>query len=716
MSVPTATPATSPDMLTHALAYAAKGWAVFPVYEIQGDGKCACRGSRVCQPGKHPRNAHGVSEATTDAGAIRAWWRQWPAAGIGIATGARSGLVVVDVDPRNDGDVNLPAWEASNGALPPTATVLTGGGGTHLVFYGSGKFPKELCKGVDLKSDGGYIVAAPSLHVSGRRYIWDAGQPDEPSLLPASIAALTVAASTRPVDPGADVTTSRLYAAFAALGLIQGPCGDGHMAVRCPWEHEHTGGVTAYSSCVLYSPRRPGGLGGIGCSHSHGDRVKPQSVAAWLDAHHPGVLPPPPERTLSGVQSVARPRALTSTRPADRPEDWTAALARDRFERVVATPGNVALLLGHLPAWHGCVALDSLAGIIRWAADAPPIPGLQGPRKGDEIAGWHADYLSQWMLSQAGEYSCQLSRESAGATLDLVAHQHQYDPLVDWLSSLQWDGRGRLSRWLTTYLDAEDTPHVRIAGSRWLISAVARGLQHGCQADHALVLESRRHGSGKTTALRILGGDYYGAMPSLDDRVRAAAAVRGRWIIEIGELAAIRGRASEATKDFLTTCVDRYRPAYGRYDIAAPRSCVFAGTTNESSYLEDPTGSRRWWPVRIGELDRDALVADRDQLIAEAVTLYRNGEQWHPTRDEEAILLEQSSERYEGDPWTDRVESYLQGRGSVTDSELLVSAVGLDPDRCGRVEQRRITAIMTRLDWHRGRLRNGNLRPRGWTK
>jgi hypothetical protein len=177
------TPALHPEHLAEALRYAAQGWPVFPVWWVE-NGQCAC-GNADCQhPGKHPIGKlapNGRNSATTDPETIKRWWRQYPKANIGIPTGPESGLVVVDLDPRNGGSV-----EKLPGNLPLTLTAKTGGGGWHyyLVHPGDGfRFPKALpgCEGADLKVAGGYVLAPPSTHVSGRRYSWE--MPPETTLL-----------------------------------------------------------------------------------------------------------------------------------------------------------------------------------------------------------------------------------------------------------------------------------------------------------------------------------------------------------------------------------------------------------------------------------------------------------------------------------------------------------------------------------------------------
>jgi hypothetical protein len=162
-------------MVCDALRYASEGLAVFPVYEIRdvdGERRCACGKEDCASPGKHPRTRNGVKDATTHEARIRAWWVQWPNANIGVATGR--GRIVLDIDPRNGGWESLAELQEEYGPLPATKTAITGGGGRHFWFSGpSGVGGRVIRPGVDLKADGGYVVAPPSVHVSGGTYRWE---------------------------------------------------------------------------------------------------------------------------------------------------------------------------------------------------------------------------------------------------------------------------------------------------------------------------------------------------------------------------------------------------------------------------------------------------------------------------------------------------------------------------------------------------------------
>ena len=168
-------------LLDEALRYAAAGIPVFPLHWVKQDGNCSCRQGALCQAkGKHPRIKNWNEEATTDAAKIKAWWEKAPSANIGIPMGEKSGRVALDVDTRHGGDSSLALLVDEFAALPNTITATTGGGGKHYIF----KYTEELAlknvvgfrDGLDIRTQGGMIVAAPSIHHSGNQYMWDSGK------------------------------------------------------------------------------------------------------------------------------------------------------------------------------------------------------------------------------------------------------------------------------------------------------------------------------------------------------------------------------------------------------------------------------------------------------------------------------------------------------------------------------------------------------------
>lgn len=150
------------------------GWPVVPVHNI-ADGRCSCRGrSAGCKPGKHPRTQHGIKQGTCNLRTIWDWWCDWPEANVGVVVGGESGILVIDVDPRNGG--NLKRAQELIGTLPPAPTVRTGGGGLQKYFaWPPGKLrkPKRFPRGIDiLLGDRNLAIAPPSMHLSGNTYGW----------------------------------------------------------------------------------------------------------------------------------------------------------------------------------------------------------------------------------------------------------------------------------------------------------------------------------------------------------------------------------------------------------------------------------------------------------------------------------------------------------------------------------------------------------------
>jgi hypothetical protein len=202
-----------------------------------------------------------------------------------------------------------------------------------------------------------------------------------------------------------------------------------------------------------------------------------------------------------------------------------------------------------------------------------------------------------------------------------LALHHCFHPVRDYLDELRWDGVPRIDRWLTTYGGADDSEYVRAVGALMLTAAVRRVRQPGCKFDEMLVLENPEQGNNRSSALQLLAVRrewFSDNLPLGRDAKETIEALSGRWIVEASELHGMRNADIDKVKAFASRGVDRARMAYARTTTEAPRQCVIIGTTNNEKYLRDLTGNRRFWPVRTGRFDLDALKRDRDQLWAEA--------------------------------------------------------------------------------------------------
>lgn len=237
--------------------------------------------------------------------------------------------------------------------------------------------------------------------------------------------------------------------------------------------------------------------------------------------------------------------------------------------------------------------------------------------------------------------------------------QFQRDPLKDYLQSIAWDGAPRLDTWLIDHASVPDSDYSRAISSKYLISAIARTYQPGCKVDTMLILQGRQ-GAKKSMMLQVLVGEQYFTdhienIQDKDSRIQ----LQGPMIIEFSELDAFSKKEASAVKAFVTTQVDRFRAPYAKAISKVPRRCVFAGTTNDTEFLRDQTGGRRFWPVRTGDIDIDGIKANREQILAEAVYRYKHGEEWWLGGKAEAEAMEHQEAVREKDTWEDMVTNYM---------------------------------------------------------
>jgi hypothetical protein len=289
-------------------------------------------------------------------------------------------------------------------------------------------------------------------------------------------------------------------------------------------------------------------------------------------------------------------------------------------------------------------------------------------------------------------------------TIDAVEQlcaRNKFNPIIDYLDSLKWDGTPRLGRWLIIYLGAEDTELNCEFGRLALIAAVRRARKPGTKFDPIIVLEGPM-GSRKSMAIETMAGsDNFSDQTILGARDREVQELlAGVWLYEIAELSNIRRTDVEHIRSFVSRTVDRARKAYGHFRIDLPRTPIFFATTNDDRYLKQ--ADRRFWPVKTTVIDIEALKRDRDQLWAEAsarepgASIILQRELW------QAASVEQEA-RQEHDPWDDKLANACgtveQGEERVSSTDLMETVLGIHVSKQRDIDFKRLGKCMRRLGW-----------------
>lgn len=292
---------------------------------------------------------------------------------------------------------------------------------------------------------------------------------------------------------------------------------------------------------------------------------------------------------------------------------------------------------------------------------------------------------------------------------DVISHHARaksYHPVREYLDGLKWDGEQRLDTWLTTFAGAEDTMLTRAIGAKILLAAVRRIRKPGCKFDQCLVLEGPQN-AGKSSLVRILASEahftdclHIGAEPKVIIEQTA-----GKWLAEMAELSGIRRVEVEPIKAMISRQEDRARLSYDKRAVAVPRQFVLFGTVNDQTYLRDTTGNRRFWPVKVGQMDLAGLEAARDQLWAEAAYRDDMAESIELSAELWSDAAAEQSKRMITDPWAEHLEPALDGKTGHVSIDDVWAFLGIKAERQDANIGHRLTGILHRLGFEKSRRR-----------
>jgi predicted P-loop ATPase len=419
------------------------------------------------------------------------------------------------------------------------------------------------------------------------------------------------------------------------------------------------------------------------------------------------------------------------------PDAWKKKLKITDKGALAQTIENVVTILRHDPRLAGCLALDDMKNSIVIMKPTP----------------WKKDAdASQWLDADDAALRFYLervyginSKDKIFDAVNVVATENRFHPVKDYLAGCSWDGVPRVETLLIDYMGAEDSAYTRTVTRKVMAAAVARIFRPGCKFDHMLTLRGAQ-GLGKSSFIGKLGGQWFSDTLTTVQGKEAYEQLQGVWIMEVGELAGMRKAEVEAIKLFLSKQSDRFRPAYGRRTQEFPRQCIFIGSTNETQFLRDSTGNRRFWVVDTPNEPRLDFWADLTPEVvrliwAEAVEIYKAGEPLYLSKEMEKVAREIQEAYEEENPKAGIVAEYLDrllpadwvnmdtyarrqwlengaegvaARTTVCTLEIWTEALGGNPDKFDRYAGKEIADILAKLhEWRHQGNRQKTFRPYG---
>lgn len=683
-----------------ALYYAGMGLRIIPVWwpikYKMADGSevigCACRQEVDCDNiGKHPcykkdTLEHGIKDATTDASVISNWWKMWPEANIAVCCGKQpdgSGLVCIDLDAHAEGQngtESLARWQAEQGChFPATLTVKTGSGnGLHMYFRTDGRSIKQRADwlgdncGIDVRYSNYYAILPPSLHKSGNRYAW-VTPPEETELADANEAVYQFLEIKGKPGP-------------------KKPPGDGR------------GAKTRYIGQDIPDGTRNDTLFRYGCGCRGRGMEVGEILTELLELNEKKCKPPKKwDKIVDLAKHICEAYEAGSAEAREQGEGGLSLDVNPKTEKPLQTITNAVRVMEYDGQLMGCLAYNTLAKRLTVVRPLPWDPPQQDrKRTWTDIDDCHLRlYLEKYGL---------VARTLASDAAMVTADNHSYNPLTAMLDECEreYDGKEHIARLLPFLVGAPESEYQANVMKTFMVGCVARAYHPGTKMDVVPVLRGPQ-GNGKSSFIRALAlapEFYLSNVPTFEGR-DALSKLRGKWIAELSELLANkRAKDQEGIKAFLTADTDTFREAYGRYDVDYPRVCSFIGTTNETEFLADTTGSRRWWPIETTQNWRLSIRSPAAgslirQAWGEAIAIYKTitpmPEEIKPSA-ELAAVRSQLSEVYEAeDPWTPLIAGWIEDHPEVDKlcaGMLLELAIKMRPEQRKNNDAIRVNKIL----------------------
>lgn len=558
-------------------------------------------------------------------------------------------------------------------------------------------------------------------HVGGQRYAWAAGRPVSFPELDAddfetlwqglcnsfAKGEVRIAREKRTLEDGATREMSDPQADWLIDNWeVHDSEQDGTLYLRCPFEALHTtdSGITS----TRYAPAGTNGFpdGAWKCLHAHCE-ARPQqefeqecgyvlSLFKDLDAER--------EDELEAMTEDARAVALAE------PEEMPFIPRNEKTGLADASGLNLYAAISSPAYIENTIAYDTFLDAIVIA------PHQAGDRMWREFK--DEEYFRLRMRLERRKFK-PMGKDLLREAVYAVARERPVDMAQEWLSRREWDGTPRIDNFMTRYLGCADEPYSAAVGAYMWTAHAGRIIEPACQADMVAVLVGKQ-GARKTSAIKAIApvASMYTTIKLHDRDDNLSRQLRGKLVGELEELRGLNSREAEEIKAWVSCTTEEWVPKFKEFGAHFPRRLVFWGSTNDDEFLADPTGERRWLPIRVGDrLDVEGIVRDRSQLWAEAAQRFLSaGVAW---QEAERLAQGEHGQYKLSDAWTGSLLGWLSAEGldglspnqkGFSVSEALSGAVGMPLAQQNRSQEMRMSKLLKSLNFTRRQMRVGDAR------